>query len=85
VTREQHLEKAGENGTVAGAYMRRAATEPVNDVHDYNGLHCVRMARLAVYHAFKARPDLRPPDSYDDAREEFRRRRAAGDIRYPWI
>lgn len=32
----------------------------------------VRMARMAAYHAFKARPELKPPDSYDRAVAEYR-------------
>lgn len=30
-----------------------------------------RMARLAAYHAFKARPDLKPADSYERAVAEY--------------
>lgn len=36
----------------------------------------VRMARLACYHAFKARPELKPQDSYDKAVAEHRAGRA---------
>lgn len=32
----------------------------------------VRMARMACYHAFKARPELKPLDSYDRAVAEHK-------------
>jgi hypothetical protein len=34
--------------------------------------HAVRMARLAAYHAFKARPELKPLDSYATAVMQYR-------------
>lgn len=44
--------------------------------HQDNDLwHADRMARLAHYHACRARPDLRLPDSYDMAVAEHRARR----------
>ena len=88
-TRDEELAKAAACGEEAGRYMLKAATEPVNEVHDYNGLHCVRQARLAVYHAFKARPDLKPKDRYEESvdafRAELKEARANGHDPYPWL
>ena len=38
----------------------------------YHEAQAVRMARLACYHAFKARPQLKPLDSYDQAVADHR-------------
>jgi hypothetical protein len=38
----------------------------------YYEAQAVRMARMAAYHAFKARPELKPLDSYDRAVSEYR-------------
>lgn len=63
-----------------GAQAERSIRAAVRDGAPVNGwdnelLHAVRMTRLAVYHAFRARPDLRKPDNYDLAVAEARGRR----------
>lgn len=38
----------------------------------YHEAQAVRMARIACYHAFKARPELKPLDSYEQAVADHR-------------
>jgi len=38
----------------------------------YHEAQAVRMARIACYHAFKARPELKPMDSYERAVADYR-------------
>lgn len=52
------------------AAARESGPPPVG--LDNNVEHAVRMTRLAVYHACKARPELRPPNNYDTAVAEHR-------------
>jgi len=49
----------------------RGPNERVDDWW-YHEAQAVRMARLACYHAFKARPQLKPLDSYDQAVADHR-------------
>lgn len=51
-----------------------------NDDWWYYEAQAVRMARLAAYHAFKARPELKPLDKYEQCVADYRtsqRRRPA--------
>lgn len=71
-SKKEELALAERYGGYARDSIARAITEPVNPVWDHHGLNAVRMARSACEHAFRARPDLRPPDNYELARREAR-------------
>jgi hypothetical protein len=65
--------------SAAIAAIRRACAEPPlppeRGWETFALEQAVRMTRMAAYYAFKLRPDLRPPDSYDLAVAAFRERR----------
>lgn len=65
-------------GTAAATAIRRAIAipPPPDAAWDHDLFHAERAARCAAEHAFKARPDLRPPDSYTRAVNEFRQQHA---------
>lgn len=79
------LDQAEKCGLEAMESLRRAVSRPVHPVWDHDGLHAVRMTRLAAHHAFKARPDLAPPDNYTIAKQELKEMRRKGDTRFPWL
>lgn len=68
--RQRELALAASAGREAATSLRKAVTQPKNEVWDHDFEQAYRMSRAAAEHAFKARPDLRPPDSYELARRE---------------
>lgn len=73
--RERFFEAAAKSGMVAANAIRVAKERSVEVAPgwEYWIEQAVRMTRMAVYHAFKARPDLKPPDAYDRAVKGARR------------
>lgn len=73
------LVAAADCGMQAVRACRRACAQagPPEIGLDNDVEHAVRMTRLAVFHACKARPALRPPNRYDIAVAEHRARRRA--------
>ncbi len=76
MTKAEHLARAAKCGDEAAQAARTAVQRCVMVMEgwDYHQEHAKRMARLAAYHAFKARPDLKPPDRYAQAMAEARGR-----------
>lgn len=79
MARRKEKEAAAKAGLQAAAAMRASATDtfirkgdPLKGTEDwwYHQDQAVRMARAAAYHGFKARPELKPPDSYELAVKE---------------
>ena len=76
-SRADELAAAARAGLEAAAAMRHAAPDVIVKAPDwwYYAEQAVRMSRSAAHHAFRARPDLRPPDSYDIAVAAWRERK----------
>lgn len=81
MARRKEKEAAAKAGLQAAAAMRQSVTDtlikkgdPVKGTEDwwYHQDQAIRMARIAAHHAFKARPELKPLDSYDLAVEQRR-------------
>ena len=79
---------AAKAGLQAAQAMRMSANDtlikkgdPAKKTEDwwYHSEQAVRMARIAAYHAFKAIPKLKPPDSYETAVQEHHARQANVD------
>lgn len=81
MARRKDKAAAGNAGLQAAHAMRMSANDklikkgdPVKGTEDwwYHSEQAVRMARIAAYHAFKAIPKLKPPDSYELAVQQHR-------------
>lgn len=68
---ETELAKAARFGDEVSRAIVRAVRSPSPVGPDHELYYAVRMARIAAYHAFKARPDIKPPDSYARAVASF--------------
>jgi hypothetical protein len=69
-SRAKELAAAADCGMQAVRAIRIAERQPMPPEgaewwQDLDLAHAVRMACAALYHAFRARPDLKRPDNYD--------------------
>lgn len=80
-SRTRELEQAAVCGEQAVTAIRRSIDGDVlvTDGWLYYEEQAIRMARLAMYHACKAQPWLKPPDSYAAAVDAYRNTIKGGD------
>lgn len=83
MARRKEKAAAANAGLQAAAAMRASANDKLIQKGDaakgtadwwYHSEQAIRMARIAAYHAFKAIPKLKPPDSYETAVQQHHAR-----------